>query len=238
MKKAKKKSLLRRFLLLVLVKIPVAFLLLTFLWVLLLKWIPPVATPLMVQRAIEFRADKDFKTHYKWVSYDKISSDMARAVIASEDNLFFEHDGFDRKAIKQAAKDRKAGKANRGGSSISQQTAKNVFCTHRRDFVRKGFETYFTFLIEWLWGKERILEVYLNVAEMGKGIYGVQAAAGQYWNKSALELNRRQACLLAACLPSPLKRSPVKPGNYVSRQANTISSRINTLSYPDWIYHK
>jgi len=235
---AKKKSLLKRFMLLVLVKIPVAFLVLTLLWVLVLKWIPPIATPLMVQRAVEYRSDKDFHTRYKWVPYDKISAEMAKAVIASEDNLFFEHDGFDRKAIKQAIQDKKAGKAQRGGSSISQQTAKNVFCTHRRDFIRKGFETYFTVLIEWIWGKERILEVYLNVAEMGKGIYGVQAAAQEYWGKSAAEISRRQACLLAACLPSPLKRSPVSPGSYVSRQAGTISSRENNLSYPDWIYHK
>ena len=238
MKKAKKKSLLRRFLFLVLVKIPAAFLVLTFLWVLLLKWIPPVATPLMVQRAVEYRADKDFKTRYKWVSYDKMSSEIACAVIAAEDNFFFEHDGFDRDAIERARKERAQGKALRGASTISQQTAKNVFCTHRRDFVRKGFETYFTVLIEWMWGKERILEVYLNVAEMGKGIYGAQAAAEQYWNKQASDITRRQACLLAACLPSPLKRSPVKPGNYVSRQANVLTARINSLSYPDWIYHK
>ena len=234
----KKKSFIRRFLLLVLVKIPLAFIVLTFLWVLLLKWIPPVATPLMVQRAVEYRADKDFHTHYKWVSYDKISPELAKAVIASEDNLFFEHDGFDRKAIKQAIQDKKAGKPQRGGSSISQQTAKNVFCTHRRDFIRKGFETYFTVLIEWLWGKERILEVYLNVAEMGKGIYGAKAAAQEYWSEPASDISRRQACLLAACLPSPLKRSPVSPGSYVSRQANIISSRINNIAYPDWISHK
>lgn len=235
---AKKKNILGRFLRLVLLWIPLGFIALTFLWVLLLKWIPPVATPLMVQRAMEYRSDKDFKTHYKWVSYEHISAEMARAVIASEDNLFFDHDGFDRKAIKQAIEDKKAGKAQRGGSSISQQTAKNVFCTHRRDFIRKGFETYFTLLIEWMWGKQRILEVYLNVAEMGKGIYGAQAAAEAYWNESASEITRRQACLIAACLPSPLKRSPIKPGTYVSRQANVISSRENNIAYPDWIYHK
>lgn len=234
----KGKRFIRRLLLLVFVKIPLTFIALTLLWVLALKWIPPVATPLMVQRAVEYRADKDFHTKYKWVPYKKISPEMACAVIASEDNLFFEHDGFDRKAIRQAAQDRKNGKAQRGGSSISQQTAKNVFCTHRRDYVRKGFEAYFTVLIELLWGKERILEVYLNVAEMGKGIYGAQAAASHYWNEPASDLTRRQACLLAACLPSPLKRSPVSPGNYVSRQAGTISSRVNTISYPDWIFHK
>ena len=113
-----------------------------------------------------------------------------------------------------------------------------MFCTHRRDFVRKGFETYFTLLIEWIWGKQRILEVYLNVAEMGKGIYGAQAAAEAYWDETAADITRRQACLLAACLPSPLKRSAVKPGTYVSRQANVISSRENNIAYPDWIYHK
>ncbi|MBR5736623.1 MAG: monofunctional biosynthetic peptidoglycan transglycosylase [Bacteroidales bacterium] len=233
-----KKNIFHRFLRLVLLWIPLGFIVLTFLWVFLLKWLPPVATPLMVQRAFEYRADKDFKTKYKWVPYERISAEMARAVIASEDNLFFEHDGFDRKAINKAIQDKKAGKAQRGGSSISQQTAKNVFCSHRRDFVRKAFETYFTILIEWMWGKERILEVYLNVAEMGKGIYGAEAAAQAYWSKPASELSRRQACLLAVCLPAPLNRSPVKPGSYVSRQAGIISSRENSLSYPDWIYHK
>ena len=234
----KKRSLFHRFLLLVLVKIPVAFFVLTFLWVLILKWIPPIATPLMAFRAIEFRSDKDFHTHYKWVDYEYISADMARAVIAAEDHFFFEHHGFDQKAIRDAIREHREGKELRGASTISQQTAKNVFCTHRRDYVRKAFETYFTVLIEWLWGKERILEVYLNIAELGKGIYGVQAAANNYWDESAAEITLNQAYLLAACLPSPLNRSPLVPDGHVMVKAHFISTHIDNLSYPDWIYHK
>lgn len=234
----KKRSLVHRFLLLVLVKIPVAFLVLTFLWVLILKWIPPIATPLMAFRAIEFHSDKDFHTRYKWVNYEHISSAMARAVIAAEDQYYFEHHGFDKKAIRDAIREHREGKQLRGASTISQQTAKNVFCSHRHDFVRKAFETYFTVLIEWLWGKERILEVYLNIAELGKGIYGVQAAADSYWKESAAEITLNQAYLLAACLPSPLNRSPLVPDGHVMVKAHFISTHIDNLSYPDWIYHK
>jgi monofunctional biosynthetic peptidoglycan transglycosylase len=234
----KKRSLASRLLRLVFLWIPAAFIVLSLLWVLLLKWVPPPVTPLMVHRAVEYRSDKDFHTHYKWVPYSKMSPELARAVIASEDNLFLQHDGFDRGAIRQALKEKKEGRALRGASTISQQTAKNVFCSQRRSWVRKGFEAYFTVLIELIWGKRRILEVYLNVAEMGKGIYGAQAAAKAYWGENASAVSRRQACLLAACLPSPLKRSPVRPGDYTSRRAYAIASLESKLSYPDWIYHK
>ena len=234
-----KKNNFRRFARLLLLWIPLGFIVLTFLWVFLLKWIPPVTTPLMVKRAIEFRADKDYHNCYEWVSYDKISAEMARAVIASEDKPFFDHHGFNIKAIKEAIQENREGKTSwHGGSSISQQTAKNVFCTHRHDFVRKAFETYFTVLIEWLWGKKRILEVYLNVVETGKGLYGVQAAATHYWDENASQITLQQAYLLAACLPSPLKRSPIAPDGYVMSQAYTISCAIDSLSYPDWIYHR
>lgn len=234
----KRRSLLSRLLRLVFIWIPAAFIVLTLLWVLLLKWVPPVVTPLMLHRAVEYRSDKNFHTQYKWVKYGKISPEMARAVVASEDNLFFEHDGFDRKAIEQAMKENRQGRRLRGASTISQQTAKNVFCSPRRTWLRKGLEAYFTVLIELIWGKRRIMEVYLNVAEMGKGIYGVQAAATAYWGKAASQLTRGQACLLAACLPSPLRRSPVKPGSYTARRAADIASLESKLIYPDWIYHK
>ena len=156
---------------LLLIKLPLAFLAVPVLWVLMLKWVPVWVTPLMVSRSIEYRSDEDFRTHKKWRRYEKISPEMAKAVIASEDNLFSEHNGFDWKEMRKAIEDhKKKGKKLRGASTISQQTAKNVFLWPSRSFVRKAFEAYFTVLIEWIWGKARILEVYLQVAEMGKGI--------------------------------------------------------------------
>lgn len=234
------RSRLGRLLKLLLIKIPVAFVVVTVLWVLLLKWCPVLFTPLMVQRSFEFRGDHGFRTEKKWVPYSKISPEMARAVIASEDNLFEKHDGFDRKAIRQAREEVRSGKRRqmRGASTISQQTAKNVFLLPTRSYLRKGLEAYFTVLIEKIWGKERIMEVYLNVIEVGKGVYGVEAAAGHYFDTDASGLSRRQCCLIAACLPNPLKRNPAKPSSYVSSRAGKIASLETKLSYPDWIYHK
>ena len=220
------------------VKLPLAFFALTFLWVLILKWCPVYVTPLMIQRSIEYRGDKGFHTRKTWTPYEKISPEMARAVIASEDNLFDKHNGFDWKAIRQAQKEYESGKRRRGGSTISQQTAKNVFLLPRKSMIRKGFEAYFTVLIESLWDKRRIMEVYLNVAEMGKGIYGVEAAAENHFGTSASKLTRRQACLIAACLPNPIKRDAGKPSSYISRRASDIASLESKIGYPDWVYHK
>ena len=152
------------------IKLPVAFVVITVLWVLMLKWVPVYVTPLMIQRSVQYRNDKSFHTRKTWVSYDRISPELARAVIASEDNLFDTHSGFDWKQINKAIDDHERGKKLRGASTISQQTAKNVFLLPSRNFVRKGLEAYFTVLIENIWGKRRIMEVYLNVAEMGRGI--------------------------------------------------------------------
>ena len=171
------------------------FFALTFLWVLALKWLPVVVTPLTVQRSIQHRKDEDFHTTLKWRSYEKISPELAKAVIASEDNLFDLHGGLDWVAISTAVTEHRNGKKLRGASTISQQTAKNVFCIPSRSFIRKGFEYYFTELIELLWGKRRIIEVYLNVAEMGPGIYGAEAAAQYHFKKSAKELRGRRALL-------------------------------------------
>lgn len=235
----KKRTLAGRLWRLLLVKIPAAFLELTILWVVALKWIPVAVTPLMIQRSIQHIDDKNFHTHKTWVSYGKISSEMARAVIASEDNLFDTHNGFDWKQINQAISDHEQkGKRLRGASTISQQTAKNVFLLPTRSIIRKGFEAYFTVLIEKIWGKRRIMEVYLNVAEMGKGIYGAQAAAERFFNKDAAKLSRREACLIAACLPNPLKRNASAPTQYVSRRASMIEGLETKLLYPDWVYHK
>lgn len=233
-----KRSLFKRVLKLLLIKIPLIFIALSILWVLILKWVPVWVTPLMISRSIEYRNDDSFHTHKKWRSYDNISPELAKAVIASEDNLFAEHNGFDWKEMRKAIDEHKnKGKRLRGASTISQQTAKNVFLIPSRSFVRKAFEAYFTVLIEWIWGKERILEVYLNVAEMGKGVYGVEAAAQQFFGKKAAELNRREASLITACLPNPIDRHADKPSEYVNKRAGQIRSLIPKIAYPEWIGH-
>lgn len=223
---------------LVFVKLPLAFFAVTFLWVLVLRWCPVYVTPLMVKRSIEYRHDKDFHTRKTWVPYERISPEMARAVIASEDNLFDKHNGFDWKAIRQAQKEYESGRRRRGGSTISQQTAKNVFLLPHKSMVRKGFEAYFTVLIELMWDKERIMEVYLNVAEMGKGIYGVEAAAEAHFGTTAAKLTRRQACLIAACLPNPIKRTAGNPSSYISKRAADIAALEPKIGYPAWVSHK
>ena len=212
--------------------------LLSIFWVVILKWVPVWVTPLMVQQSIIHAGDKDYHTRSTWRSLDKISPEMAKAVIASEDQRFLDHDGFDREEIRNALEERRKGTRIRGASTISQQTAKNVFCWPSRTWLRKGVEAYFTLLIEIIWGKKRILEVYLNVAEMGTGIYGAEAAAQAHFEHGADKLSRREACLIAACLPEPRKRNAGKPSNYVSRRAGEISRQIGNLAFPDWITGK
>lgn len=210
-----------------------------------LKWVPVYYTPLMLKRAIEYRDDHGFHTIHRWVPIEKISPELMKAVITSEDNRFMEHHGFDWEAIKDAKKwnddhtDPVTGeiKHKRGGSGISQQTAKNVFTFCGSNLRRKIVESYFTVLIEWIWGKERIMEVYLNVAEFGPGVYGVQSAAEVYLCTDAAHVGRQKACIMAACLPSPLKRSISHPSQYVRRRAEKIRRLIPNLNYPDWIEH-
>ena len=238
---------MKKFLKFLLVKLPLAVILLSVIHVLILKWVPVWVTPIMVSRSIEYRQDKDFHTAKRWCRLEDISpelikavivschSDIVKHVITSEDNLFVEHGGFDHKAIRQAIQERKEGKRVRGASTISQQTAKNVFTLHKRTFWRKAVEGGFTLLIEWIWGKERIMEVYLNVAEMGKGVYGAQAAAQAFFGKDASALTRREAATHAACLPAPLERDAAHPSRYVSSRAATISKMIPNLKYPSWI---
>ena len=167
---------------------------------------------------------------------ERISPEMIKAVIASEDNRFAQHNGFDtteiRKMFHQHAHH---GKKLRGCSTISQQTAKNVFTTCADTGWRKIVEAYYTFLIEKIWGKRRIMEVYLNVAETGKGLYGVEAAAQRYFGKSAAKLSASEAARIAACLPSPLKRRPDKPGEYVLQREKQVRALMGKLSYPDWV---
>lgn len=225
---------MKRFLRYILIYIPISLILLSIIWVVLLKWLPVYYTPLMAIRSIEYRNDPDFKSTKNWKSLDEISNKMVYAVIASEDNRFEEHNGFDFIEIKNAINDSKKGKRLRGASTISQQTAKNVFLFPGRSWIRKGLECYFTLLIEWIWGKERIMEVYLNVAETGKGLYGMEAAAQKYFKKSASKLNAYESSLIAASLPNPLKRNPAKPTNYMIKRASQIRSLMNKIALPEW----
>lgn len=195
---------------------------------LIFRWINPPVTPLMVIRKIQY----GYSIEKKWKPIEEISSNMYKAAIASEDNYFLGHNGFDVIAIDQAVQERKHGTRKRGGSTISQQTAKNVFLWPKSSWIRKGFETYYTFLIETFWSKERIMEVYLNVIEMGPGIYGAEAAAQHYFHCSAKHLSAHQAALITACYPAPLKRNPGRPSGYVSRQAGVIQGRMARYGNP------
>lgn len=192
-------------------------------WVALTKFIPVAYTPFMLKRSIEYKMDgKDYEFRKDWVSINKISKNMPQAVVASEDNLFLQHHGFDWKSIEMARKHNAKGKKIHGGSTISQQTAKNVFTFGSRTYIRKSIEAYFTILIELIWGKERIMEVYLNVVELGNNIYGVEAASKHYFNHSAAGLSKREAATFAAVLPSPRKYRVVDSGPYVTRRTSQI----------------
>lgn len=195
--------------------------------VVIYRFVPVGVTPLMVIRAIDPKGtekQRDNQRHWKhdWVSLDEISGWMPAAVIASEDGHFHSHHGFDFDAIKTAVKEKQAGKRERGASTISQQTAKNVFLWPGHSWVRKGLEAYFTVLIELFWSKDRIMEVYLNSIEMGGGIYGIQAAAEYYFGTDAASLTKRQCALIAVSLPSPLRMDPGRPSAYVNRRASQI----------------
>lgn len=200
-------------------KIILALFLFSILVALAYKWINPPITPLMLSRAIGGAS-----INKTWKNIEDISPDMIAAAIASEDNNFLGHNGFDFVAIDDAINEYKEGKRKRqrGASTISQQTAKNVFLWQGRSWLRKGLEVYFTFLIETLWSKKRIMEVYLNVIEMGDGIYGAEAAAHAYFNTTAGKLSKWQSALITACYPNPRQRNPAKPTRYISTRANQI----------------
>ena len=204
-------------------------------WVILARFIPVYLTPLMIIRSVEAVAAGEMPSNEKdWVPIDEISPNMVNAVIASEDNLFMTHYGFSFNDIGKAIKHNKKGKRIRGGSTISQQTAKNVFLWPKRSYLRKGLEAYFTVLIELFWSKERIMEVYLNVIEMGDGVYGVQAAAQTYFNKDALQLTKSQSALIAACLPNPRKYSASNPSSYIQRRKSKIVSLMGKIEQVDF----
>ncbi len=186
--------------------------------------VPPPMTLLMMQQKLKGQG-----LDYRWRSLDEISPRLVAAAIAAEDARFCSHPGFDFEAIEQAMKANEQGRRMRGGSTISQQTAKNVFLWPGRDWVRKGLEAGYTVLIETVWGKRRIMEVYLNVAEMGPGIYGAEAAAQHWFGKSASDLSSREAARLAAILPSPRRYNAGSPGPYVRRRASRIQAAANTV---------
>lgn len=197
--------------------------------VILFRFVQVPITPLMVFRSVEMVWEgKDVKMEHKWVPLEQISPNVQKAVIVSEDGHFLTHGGFDLKAIKKAYQDNQKGKKIKGGSTISQQTAKNVFLWQGRSYFRKGLEAYFTVLIELIWSKERIMEVYLNSIEMGDGIYGVQAASQYWYHKDASKLTVHEAAGIAAILPSPRKYNPVKSGPYVAKRKNVIAGYIRS----------
>lgn len=203
--------------------------------VLIYRFVPPPVTYLMVQRNVEQLINHEpLRLKKDWVSSEKISNNLKQAVIASEDQLFLEHDGFDFKAIEKAYTKNKKGKRIKGASTISQQCAKNVFLWPQRTWIRKGFEVYFTFLIELFWNKERIMEVYLNEIEMGNGIYGAEAAAQTYFKKSAAQLSKGEAAFIAAALPNPLRWNPSKPNAYLLKRQAWILKNMDRLGPLDF----
>jgi monofunctional biosynthetic peptidoglycan transglycosylase len=229
-----KQSLLKKITAL-LSKILIWFLMVSILWVLAYRFINPPITLLMIGRNIERKANgKSFKTAKTWVKFEAISNNMKRAAVSAEDQLFLKHNGFDVKAIEKAYESNNKGKKIKGGSTISQQTAKNVFLWPGRSWIRKGFEAYFTLLIEILWSKERILEVYLNVIEMGDGIYGAEAAAQEYYGKSCRSLTKSQAALIAACFPNPLRWTPKHPTKYIKHRQYLIMRNMKRLGPLDF----
>lgn len=216
----------------------VAFLLLSVGAVVTLRYVTPFSSSFMVKARFAAWFDSDprpWRLQYDWRPIREISPQAAIAVVASEDQQFPYHNGFDVRAIRKALADAEDGGTLRGASTISQQVAKNLFLWSGRSFVRKGLEAWFTVLIEWLWPKQRILEVYLNIAEFGRGIYGVQAAATVYFHKDARRLGTSEAALLAAVLPNPLRLKADRPSRYVQRRQREIQEQMRALGGPAWL---
>ena len=194
------------------------------------KWLPVPVTPLMLIRSVQQMSHGEhIRMRHHWVPIEEMSKHLPVVVIASEDQRFLEHHGFDFNAIEQALDERRSGKRKRGGSTISQQTAKNVFLWPRSSWVRKGLEAYFTVLIELCWSKERIMEVYLNSIEMGDGIYGAEAVAQLNFGRPASELTRANCALIAATLPNPLKFSSKNPSNYMLKRQTWIMRQMKYI---------
>ncbi len=210
----------------------------TIIMVVLLRFLPIFITPTMISRKLEtIGTDKSSELFYEWKSYEKISKEAGLAVVASEDQSFPDHLGLDFDMMWNAFRYNLKGKKIRGASTISQQVAKNVFLWQGRSYIRKVLELYFTVLIEIFWGKERILEVYLNVAEMGDMTFGVEAAANRYFGKSAIDLSRTESAKIASILPSPRKYSIVNPGPYVQKRTNQVTRQMRALGGTAYLNH-
>ncbi len=198
--------------------------------VVIYKFIPVPFTPLMIVRFIETKnSDQEVSFDHDWEPLENISPNLQKAVIASEDGTFLQHHGFDFNAMGKALKNNQKGKKIKGGSTISQQTAKNVFLWQGRSYLRKGLEAYFTFLIELVWGKERIMEVYLNSIEMGNGIYGAQAASRHWYHKDASHLSVKEAAGIAAILPNPRKFKASNSSSYTNKRKTKIVRLIRRM---------
>lgn len=227
--------MLKRILTISLAYIPAGFVVASVLLVTLLKWVPVTSTPLIMLRGLQNIGDKAVTVKYKWTPIEDISDDMIKAVIASEDQKFLWHNGFDFDEIRRMKQEHMFdGSPVRGCSTISQQTAKNcfTFCTHTR--FRKAVEAYYTVLIEKIWGKKRIMEVYLNVAELSPGIYGAEAAARHYYHIHASDLTMADATSLACCLPNPLHRSPDWANRYMSKHRSEIAATAANNTPLSW----
>lgn len=209
----------------IIVRVLIAFIVISFLTVLLFRFVNPPVTLLMLKRKFLY----DQPIHKQWKSFNQISPYFAMAVIGAEDQNFKNHWGFDVGAIQKAIQHNEKYKSTRGASTISQQVAKNVFLWPSRTWVRKGFESYYTVLIELLWSKKRILEVYMNVVELGNGIYGVEAASEKYYHKSASKLTKQEAAILAASLPSPRRFPASHPSAFMMKRANWIIRQMQNL---------
>lgn len=214
-----------------------AWFLVSFLLVLVLRFVPPLTSAFMIGRSLDALVDRqgDFKLRYQWTPLSRVSKNLPIALIAAEDQKFPDHHGFDVDAIQTALADAEDGARLRGASTISQQVAKNLFLWNGRSFVRKGFEAYFTVLIEVLWPKQRIIEVYLNIAEFGDGIYGAGAASERFFRSSPDRLSPRQSALLAAVLPNPRKFHVDRPSAYVQQRANWIERQVRQLGGPAYL---
>ncbi len=213
----------------------VIFILLSISTVIIYKYVAPPITPHMIIRVFEgLIIGEPVWINKDWVSYDEVSSNFFRAVVGAEDARFMIHNGVDWKAVEASKKynERFKGKKKRGASTITMQTAKNTFLPHSRNYVRKAIEVYFTYFIEFFWGKKRILEVYANIVELGPGLYGVEAASQKFFNKSAINLTKREAALLASVLPNPRRWSPDKPTKYINRRVEWIMNRMNSVAIP------
>ena len=217
----------------VVTKLLIAFIVISFAWVLLYKWVPVKWTPLMLKRSIQNIEQKDYRNARTWVDIDEISPVMVRAVLASEDGRFMEHWGFDLKELYKMNKEHQSkGKKIRGCSTISQQVAKNCFTFCGRSWWRKGFEAYYTILIDLLCSTERIMEIYINVADTGKGLFGVEAASRKYFDRGASKLNTHQAVSIACVLPNPYVRNPKTISQKNQTKYNTTYRRTEITPYP------